>query len=235
MPVNEAIILAGGLGTRLRDAVPDLPKCMAPVNGIPFIAYVVKHLQQQGINRFIFSLGYQSDAFTNYLSTLLTPCSYTSVVEPEPLGTGGAIRFAAAQVSGKQAVVVNGDSIFKISLAQQLAVHEMQDADCTLALKPMQRFDRYGTVALHANGAVASFSEKKYNEQGLINGGVYILNIPSLLREALPEKYSFETDYLQQMYTSRKIFGVVQDAYFIDIGIPEDYQRAQHELKDAYV
>src|SRR3981081_785371 len=106
----EAIILAGGLGTRLKEAVADLPKCMAPVNNKPFISFVTDHLQRQGIEKFIFSLGYKSEAFTNYLSELFPSKNYQLVIEKEPLGTGGAIRLACSHAKEKNVVVVNGDS-----------------------------------------------------------------------------------------------------------------------------
>lgn len=231
MQVTEAIVLAGGLGTRLRDAVPDLPKCMAPVNGKPFIYYVITHLQQQGIRKFIFSLGYKSEAFIRFLSQELAPESFEIAIEKEPLGTGGAILFASDFAKEENIVVVNGDSIFKTDLAVQSAFHFEKKADCTLALKPMVCFDRYGAVELNPDQSIALFKEKQFYEKGLINGGTYLLNIDRFSGEELPEKFSFETDYLQQFYPVRNIYGQVQDGYFIDIGIPEDYQRAQTELK----
>ena len=232
MRVTEAIILAGGLGTRLRDAVPDLPKCMAPVNGRPFIYYVIHHLQQQGIERFIFSLGYRSEAFTKYIEELLLPGSYELVIEKEPLGTGGAIQFACNYAKQKNIVVVNGDSIFKVELSIQSDFHFTNEAYCTLALKPMENFDRYGVVELNVDHTIALFKEKQFYKTGLINGGVYILNREFFLQEGFPEKFSFETDYLQKYYSKGKIYGVEQDAYFIDIGIPEDYLKAQTELSN---
>ncbi|MES2373000.1 MAG: nucleotidyltransferase family protein [Bacteroidota bacterium] len=230
MEIKEAIILAGGLGTRLSDTVPDLPKCMAPVNGRPFISYVVNYLQQQGINWFIFSLGYRSEAFIEYLAKLLPLCNYEIAIETEPLGTGGAIQFAATYAKGKDIVVVNGDSIFKTDLAQLADFHFAVESYCTLALKPMENFERYGVVELNPDQTIASFKEKQFYEKGLINGGVYILNIPAFFNAFLPEKFSFETDYLQEYYSHNRIFGVVNDGYFIDIGIPEDYNKAQTEL-----
>ncbi|MCK9402540.1 MAG: nucleotidyltransferase family protein [Chitinophagaceae bacterium] len=230
MPVKEAIILAGGLGTRLRDAVPDLPKCMAPVNNQPFISYVITHLQKQGIERFIFSLGYRSEAFTNYLSEYLPEGNYQLVIEKEPLGTGGAIQLACTYAHDQQVVVVNGDSIFKTNLVSQAEFHEAHQADCTLALKAMENFERYGVVELNPDQRIALFKEKQFYKKGLINGGVYILNREAFLKETLPDKCSFETDYLQKYYGSRKIYGMEQQGYFIDIGIPEDYLKAQTEL-----
>lgn len=230
MQVTEAIVLAGGLGTRLREAVPELPKCMAPVNGRPFVAYVIRHLQQQGITHFIFSLGYKSEAFIGFLAAELPAGSYDIVVEEEPLGTGGAIQYAAQKAKQDDFVVVNGDSLFQTDIPAQAAFHFAHNSCCTLALKAMQNVSRYGSVELADNGSIARFREKQFFEKGLINGGVYLVNKTCLLGKHLPQKFSFETDFLQRFHTDGNIYGMEQEGYFIDIGIPEDYQRAQTEL-----
>jgi D-glycero-alpha-D-manno-heptose 1-phosphate guanylyltransferase len=226
--IQEAIILAGGLGTRLRDAVPDLPKCMAPVNGRPFIAYVVDYLQQQGITDIIFALGYKNEAFESFLSSL--NINYQLSIEDEPLGTGGAIRLACNKIIGEDAIITNGDTLFEVNIAELSQFHLDNNADCTLSLKPMKDFNRYGVVELNDDNIVSSFKEKQYYKSGLINGGVYAINAKQLLQEGLPEKFSFEKDYLEKYYDNRKMLGFVQDGYFIDIGIPGDYQRAGREF-----
>jgi len=230
MEGNEAIILAGGLGTRLRSAVPDLPKCMAPVNGQPFLAYVVDHFLAQGIQKFIFALGYKSEAFEEFISLKVSAGNFKLSIETEPLGTGGAIKKAASLVEGKTAVVANGDTLFKINIGKLLSFHHMCGAHCTLSLKPMKNFNRYGVVEVNKDYSIKSFHEKKEYEEGLINGGVYALHAQKFLDENLPEKFSFEKDYLEKFYASRRMFGVAQDEYFIDIGIPEDYEKAKLEL-----
>jgi len=232
MQVTEAIILAGGLGTRLRDAVPDLPKCLAPVNGKPFISYLIRHLEQQGIKYFIFSLGYRSEDFIKCIAELLPSCNYELVIETEPLGTGGAIQFAGTYARIENVLVVNGDSLFKADVSALAEFYTAHDSYCTLALKPMENFERYGAVELNPDDTIASFREKQFYDKGLINGGVYILNIKRFLAQMFPDKFSFETDYLQEYYSHGKIHGMIQDAYFIDIGVPEDYLRAQKELTD---
>lgn len=229
--IRSAIILAGGLGTRLRAAVADLPKCMAPVAGKPFISYVVAHLQQQGIQQFIFALGYKSEAFMDFLSQTLDAGSYKLSVETEPLGTGGAIKLACAHLDEKTALVANGDTLFKVQLDKMAGFHHMCAAHCTIALKPMQQFDRYGAVELNKDYSIRNFAEKKYCETGYINGGVYLLHAEKFMQEDLPQKFSFEKDYLEKFFSNRRIYGVIQDEYFIDIGIPEDYERAQIELR----
>lgn len=230
MRPTEVIILAGGLGTRLRDAVPELPKCMAPVNGQPFIAFVIRNFKQQGISHFVFALGYKSDAFPDFLSGELQASEYTLSVEPEPLGTGGAIRLACAHTKTENVLVTNGDTFFRFDVSAMSALHDQQKASCTLALKKMQHFDRYGVVEKEEAGLVTGFKEKQYYESGYINGGVYILNTAAFTEKSLPEKFSFEKDYLEKFYPEKKFYGHAEDGYFIDIGIPEDYARAQKEL-----
>jgi D-glycero-alpha-D-manno-heptose 1-phosphate guanylyltransferase len=228
--IKECIILAGGLGTRLRSAVPDLPKCMAPVAGKPFMAHVIDYFRNQGIEKFIFSLGYKHEVIEAYLNTNYASYNKQYVIEQEPLGTGGAIQLACRQATGKDVLVLNGDTLFSIQLAKQTAFHQQHQAHCTLALKPMQHFDRYGVVELEENGAIKKFKEKQYYENGLINGGIYALQVAAFLNEGLPAKFSFEKDYLEKLYTTRPMYGVVQDEYFIDIGIPEDFEKANREL-----
>jgi D-glycero-alpha-D-manno-heptose 1-phosphate guanylyltransferase len=227
---QEAIILAGGLGTRLREAVPDLPKCMAPVAGKPFLSYVIDYFRMQGVQRFIFSLGYKSEAIEAYLQQHYTTLDYTSVIEDQPLGTGGAIQLALQKATVNDVIVANGDTLFKISLEELKSLHQNKNAEGTLALKPLKNFDRYGAVETD-NNQIVSFKEKQFYNQGLINGGVYLLNKEKFLSRSLPEKFSFEKDYLETFCKEEKFYGSIQQGYFIDIGIPEDYQKAQTDLQ----
>lgn len=229
--IREAIILAGGLGTRLKDSVPDLPKCMAPVAGHPFLYYVIRNLQSQGITRFIFSLGYKYEVVEQYLHNHFPGLDYACVVETIPLMTGGAIKLALSVAKDEHVLVVNGDTLFKVNLQEIEELHTRQKAECTLALKPMVRFDRYGAVTTGDDGRIIAFEEKKYLEHGNINGGVYLLDKKEFLANSWPEVFSFEADYLQLYCGVKNFFGVVQDRYFIDIGIPDDFSKAQQELK----
>lgn len=230
MQIIETIILAGGLGTRLKSALPDLPKCMAPVNGRPFLFYVINFLRSQGIEKFIFSLGYKHEIVEAYLKDKFTTLSYQCSIEKEPLGTGGGILAACYKTSDENVLVVNGDTMFKVNIPEASSFHFKKEADYSMVLKPMYDFERYGTVELNDDDSIFSFSEKKFHEQGLINGGVYILNSRKFIEEELPAKFSFEKDFLEKYHSTRMIFASVQDEYFIDIGIPEDYQKAQEEL-----
>ncbi len=230
MKIKSAIILAGGMGTRLQATVPDLPKCMAPVNGIPFIDYVIEYLLNQDINDFVFALGYKADIIIEHLNARWPKINSQFSMEETPLGTGGAIKKALGFSKNKTEVIVNGDTLFKANLEEAANLHYKVEAECTLLLKPMKNFDRFGTVLLDEDRRVKGFREKQPAIEGLINGGVYILNTEQWNKHDWPEVFSFENDYLQKKYASHKIYGYVQDDYFIDIGIPEDYRRAQVEL-----
>lgn len=227
--IKEVIILAGGLGTRLRDTVPDLPKCMAPVAGRPFLFYVINYLRSQGFKKFIFSTGYMHEVIEKYLADQFSTLDYECVIEEEPLGTGGAIYLACQKATIKNVLVTNGDTLFKINTEQLVSLHLYKDAETTLALKSMENFDRYGVVEMDENNLVKQFKEKQFYTSGLINGGTYVLNVERFLAEKFPEKFSFEKDYLERNTTD--IYGSVENGYFIDIGIPEYYSRAQTELQ----
>ncbi len=228
---GEAIILAGGLGTRLRNTVPNLPKCMAPIAGRPFLSFIIDSLRMQGIEKFVFALGYKAEIIIEYLEIAYSTLNYSFVIESEPLGTGGAIQLAVQKITTTTTLVANGDTLFKINLSSLAKLHNESNAECTVALKPMQNFDRYGAVELDKINQIISFREKQFYKQGLINGGVYLLNKERFLARALPLKFSFEKDYLEKYCDEKKFFGSVQNGYFIDIGVPADYQQAQEDLK----
>lgn len=229
--IKEAIVLAGGLGTRLRSAVPELPKCLAPVGGRSFLSYVTGYFRREGIEKFIFALGYKSTYFDDFFRQEFPAGGYAVSLEDSPLGTGGAIRQACGLAKEKTVLVLNGDTFFRIALEELADFHAVKGAECTLCLKPMRDFDRFGVVELGEAGRVRRFREKQYYPAGLINGGVYALDRESILQEPWPAVFSFEKNYLEAL-GDRRLFGLVQDRYFIDIGIPEDYRRVQQESNE---
>ena len=231
-PVNEitCIILAGGLGTRLRSAVPDLPKCMAPVAGKPFLQHVIDYSVKNGVTHFIFSLGYMHEVIETFVSNSYPHLSFDFVVEQEPLGTGGGISLAMQQSKTRDVIILNGDTLFSVHLPTLMEFHLQHLASCTLALKPMKDFDRYGVVEIDEQQHIKAFQEKKQYAFGLINGGVYVVNKDAFFSIPFPEKFSFEKDYLEKYYLSEPMFGMIEDVYFIDIGIPEDFEKANREL-----
>ncbi len=227
----ECIVLAGGLGTRLRGSIGDYPKCMAPVNGQPFLYYILNYLQEQGCTRLILSLGYKHEVISDWLKTQHRPLAIDYVIEPEPLGTGGGILLAMTAAREEDILILNGDTFFAIDLAALYHYHKQQKAAATLALKPMQNFERYGVVQCDAAQCITSFEEKKYREQGNINGGIYVVNKAYLLSKGLPEKCSFEKDFFEAYVAEKQFYGYTSTAYFIDIGIPADYEKAQEDFK----
>ena len=206
---------------------------MAPVAGKPFISYVIDYFKEQGVTRFVFSLGYLNEIIIDYLEVNYPQLDKVYSIEAEPLGTGGAILLACSQAKTEHVLILNGDTIFKIDLAALSQQHESKKASCTLCLKPMTNFDRYGVVEIDQNSSVKSFKEKKYYQAGNINGGVYALNKSKFMKHSFPEKFSFEKDYLEKEYQEGEMFGLIQNGYFIDIGIPEDFNRAQRELTNT--
>ena len=229
----EVIILAGGLGTRLRSVVSEVPKCMAPVAGKPFLWYLLKYLTRYEVDRVILSVGYLREVIFKWIEEVKEefPFEFDYAVEEEPLGTGGGIKMALDKVTDECAFVLNGDTFFDVDLIQLYDAHVISKKAITLALKPMKAFDRYGRVNMEPQtGTILSFSEKQYCQEGLINGGVYVISKSAPIFEGLGKKFSFETAVLEPQCLKRELLGVVQNGYFIDIGIPEDYQIAQKQL-----
>lgn len=225
----EAVILAGGLGTRLRSAVRDMPKCMAPVGGRPFLWYLLDGLRDTRVRRVVLSLGYLHEAVTDWLDPSEWPFAVVPVIEQEPLGTGGGLRLALSQCQGDRVVVLNGDTLYNADL--DALMDRSSGMPLALALKPMRDFDRYGAVVLEGE-RITAFREKAYCASGLINGGIYALDRRLLDMSAFPERFSFEKEVLEPYAASRRLAGFVDDGYFIDIGIPEDYARSQRELPE---
>ena len=232
--ITECIILAGGLGTRLQSVVADVPKCMAPVAGKPFIHWVLANLLQQKINKFIFSVGYLHHIIENYLTQTYPHLNIKYSLESEPLGTGGAVKLALAQCTQNNVLIVNGDTLFEINNQALFNMHHTHNATCTIALKQMYRFDRYGTVTLNDANQIISFQEKKMMDDGLINGGVYLLNREAFKKINFPSKFSLEKDFLEKKVGNVKIMATINEGYFVDIGVPSDYKKADKEIKQKY-
>lgn len=227
----ELVVLAGGLGTRLHSVVGDRPKCMAPVCGNPFLYYLLRYVSHFPVRKVVLSVGYLREAVFDWVeeNTEAFPFAIEFAVEETPLGTGGGIKKALSQCDSEKVMVLNGDTYYNIDLIAFCDAHEHGEKAISLALKPMCDFERYGNVEINANGLVTGFCEKKFCRKGLINGGVYLLKREGLL-DAMPEKFSFETDFLLHQVKKENVNGFVSDAYFIDIGVPEDYERANREF-----
>ena len=228
--VKEAIVLAGGLGTRLKGAVKDVPKPMADVNGKPFLEYLLTFLNRQGIEKIVLSVGYKYEIIRKYFGKSFLDMKILYSIEAKPLGTGGGIKKSLTLVDSNDTFVVNGDTFFNIELDKLFSFHREKEAVLSIALKPLKHFDRYGSVEINEDGRIVGFKEKKYHESGLINGGIYLINKEFFVSLGLEEKFSFEKDLLERYYISHPFYGMTFKEYFIDIGLPEDYERFKKDI-----
>jgi NDP-sugar pyrophosphorylase family protein len=233
-----AVILCGGLGTRLRRAVPGLPKSLAPVAGRPFLDYMLVHLATSGIREVILCTGFRRESIeAEYGTGSRLGLSIIYSPEPLPLGTAGALKHAAALVRCETCFLLNGDSFIDVDFERLLDCHRSTPAVATMTLAPLASPLRYGQVTLHPNGAVQSFVEKPTSavrpfadHPSLINAGVYALSRRVFDEIApVPPAVSFEHHTLPSLI-DRGLFGFISTGFFIDIGVPEDYQRAQTEI-----
>jgi D-glycero-alpha-D-manno-heptose 1-phosphate guanylyltransferase len=225
---REAVILAGGFGTRLRSVVNDVPKPMAMVRGIPFLAYLLEELNNNGFTRAIIAAGYRHETINGYFGEHYKNIKLIYSIENEHLGTGGAIALAVEKVAEENFFIINGDTFFRVNFSQLERMFIKGKSNLTIALKEMRNFDRYGTVVTSGQ-KIISFREKKFCERGLINGGIYVIN-KKWFKENTPARiFSFEKDLLEKKISDNITF-YLSDGYFIDIGIPEDYLRAEREL-----
>lgn len=232
--LREAIILAGGFGTRLSHVVSDVPKPMAPVYGKPFLTYLLDRLIDAGIRRVILATGYKHECIESYFGPSYRGAEIVYSQETTPLFTGGAIRKAAEQIQSEDFVVLNGDTLFDIDFAKLYDFHTKYHAKLSIALRQVADTSRYGSVTC-TNDHIVSFSEKAESVgAGDINGGIYMINRSWLLNQDLPSKFSFEKELMQPMAGDPSFYGLSFNTYFIDIGVPEDYYRAQEEFKSIF-
>lgn len=226
----EAIILAGGLGTRLKSAISEIPKSMAPISNHPFLYYIFKWLEKNQITRIILSVGYKWEVIYNEFGEYFNSIELVYSIESSPLGTGGAIALAMKKLKKDQFLIINGDTMFDVDIEQFVSFHKFGEFDFSIILKHMKKIDRYGTVELNDNNRISCFKNKALSKKGYINGGVYIAN--TSIRRYFPnsQRFSFEQEFLEKMVSSLKFGGFIKDDYFIDIGVPEDYKRAQKEF-----
>ncbi|MFN4234779.1 MAG: nucleotidyltransferase family protein [Bacteroidia bacterium] len=230
--LKEALILAGGLGTRLQSVVSDVPKPMAQVAGKPFVEYILLYLHEFGIERVVFSIGYKAETFQKYFGENYQGIEIEYVIEKEPLGTGGALKYALEHCINNDILVLNGDTFFNIELDDLWIFHQLHQSDFTMALREVENAARYGTVKMNESGRITAFVEKQaIEEEGLINAGIYIINKSIFNSYQLPEKFSLEKDFLEKYLSNLNLFGCICEGYFIDIGIPEDYKKAQDDFK----
>ena len=231
MMEKEAIILAGGFGTRLQGVVKDLPKPMAPVNRRPFLTYILDYLIEYGYTKVVLSVGYLHEKIEDYFGNQYNSLEIDYAVESEPLGTGGGILFAFSKCVTDNVLVINGDTMFKVDLDEFERFHREKACLLSIVLREVEDVSRYGSVEMGDNGMITLFSEKQATiGRGFINGGVYFIDRNLFEKYPQSQKFSFEKDLMTRYYTQEMFYGMPSDGYFIDIGIPEDYARAQREF-----
>ncbi len=225
--VTEAIVLAGGLGTRLRSVVSDIPKAMAPIAGQPFLAYLLQFLEAQGIARVVLAVGYRNDAILDFFGSRHQGLQLLYSVEDEPLGTGGALQRALPHIDGAFAFVLNGDTFLRLNYPAMAATLQQQpDARLIVALRQVPDAGRYGAVKVE-RGRIQGFTARGTAGPGLINAGCYLVARDIFERYPMPTKFSFEADFLEARVTALRPLAFECDAPFIDIGIPEALAEAQ--------
>jgi NDP-sugar pyrophosphorylase family protein len=220
----KAIILAGGHGTRLKSVIHDIPKPMAPVDGRPFLEFLISRLVRDGISDIILSVGYLHEKIKAHFGD---GCDFnaaiTYCIEPEPLGTGGAVREALLLADSDDVLVLNGDTLVAVDIKRLASLHTSLQPTATMAVIPLDDASRYGSVTISPTGIVTAFAEKKGASPALINSGIYIFN-RKIITSIPPGKVSLETEVLPLLAGTGHLAAQIQDVPFIDIGIPAAYQ-----------
>lgn len=229
-----AVILAGGLGTRLRSAVPDHPKPMAPLNGRPFLEYLLDYWAGQGVEHFILSVGYLREQIIRHFGGHYRSAHIDYVSEESPLGTGGALLQATQTIAPEEYfLMLNGDTFFAVSLPQLQAYAHENQTDCCFSLFRANEVDRYMSIELATNGSITNLKSGRSVVGSFANGGVYYMKRSALMEEHYPrgQKLSFEDEILPTAQAAqRRLYGKEFAGTFIDIGVPEDYRRAAQIL-----
>ena len=225
----EAIVLAGGFGTRLAARLDGIPKPMAPVAGRPFLEILLAQLGRAGCSRAILSVGHLHEVIEDHFGAAFRGIALSYAVEREPLGTGGAIRLALKQAREDAVLVLNGDTFLDADYAEMMRFHASEAATATLAVVHSDDVARYGGVTVEGN-LMAAFEEKGRSGPGWISAGAYVLSRNIAWPPALGEKFSIESDFFAPELERLRPAAYKVDGFFLDIGVPEALDRAQSEL-----
>jgi len=226
----KAIVLAGGLGTRLASVTGEIPKPMAPVGSRPFLEYLLDYLIEQGFEAAVLAVSHKWELIREHFDRVYRGMPLHYSVEDEPLGTGGAIRQALDTLPDNEVVVLNGDTLFRVDIEMLVKTHRNAGARLSIALKQVADSGRFGRVEVTSDGVISRFLEKSSGGPGWINGGIYMLNRNLLTDFPMPLRFSFEQDLIEPNIGLIQPCAFQSDAYFIDMGIPEDYERARREI-----
>ncbi|MCS6805664.1 MAG: nucleotidyltransferase family protein [Blastocatellia bacterium] len=226
------LVLCGGLGTRLRAVIGERPKALAPIAGHPFLHYLLRYLQRQHVRDVVLCTGFgaaEIEAYCQDGRAWQLEIRYSC--EDRPLGTAGAIKQAESYVRSNPLCVLNGDSLVQADLSTLVQFHRAKQARMTLCLVEVPSRARFGSVTLAADGTIISFGEKRHQQAGLINAGLYVMDQAVLQMIPPGSPLSLERDVLPRMIGQR-LYGLVAADPFIDIGTPETYTLAQSLLPD---
>lgn len=236
--MTTAIILAGGLGTRLKEKVNDLPKPMAPVNNIPFLAHLFNYLIENQVSNIHVSVGYMHEKIINYFGYTYNSAKVSYSIENERLGTGGAFKFSLNSLNlDDNFLLLNGDSFFNIDLKKLLSFHKKNNSLFTLSLFEFFEPYRFGEVALGKSGTVEQLNEKSAISHGFANAGVYAVNpsIIEIINKHYEKSFSIEKSLINYLISNNHIVKAKKfKGKFIDIGIPQDYLKANNFFKSLY-
>jgi len=226
----EAVVLAGGLGTRLAQVVRDVPKPMAPVAGRPFLEILLAWLARKGFTRVVLSVGHMAEIIVDHFGARFAGMDLVYEVETSPLGTGGAIRQASSHCTAAHYFVFNGDSYLDLDVAQVEAQWQAYRAPIIVA-RAVPDTTRYGCLTTH-EGRITAFVAQGVGGPGLINAGCYVFGSDELAGKPRGQAFSIETDYFVTEVQRRRFDYFLTDGQFIDIGVPADYARAQTLLAE---
>ena len=229
MDTTTAIILVGGRGTRLGSLTDNTPKPLLPVAGRPFLLHLLDYLNQQGITHVVLSTGFLASQFDSTLGDSYKDIRITYALEESPLGTGGAIQNAFSKIDDTKAFVLNGDTLFQVDLNHLESTHNEAKAEITIALRSVPDVSRYGHITLEGH-RIIKMHEKGSTGPGLINGGTYLIEHATYKPDAFIDEHSFEKRTIPDAIVRSAAHGLVQDVYFIDIGIPSDLEKAGKDL-----
>ncbi len=234
-PITAAIVLAGGLGTRLRSVVSDVPKPMSPINWRPFLEYQLDYWIAQGIREFVLSVGYRNEIIRGHFGECYRGAEIRYAVEDEPMGTGGGLLLAASKLAAHQSfLVLNGDTFFEVQLESLKKFHFQHHAMWTFSLFRTDDTTRYMGLGIAENGEVASIRARVCEGVNVLaNGGVYLVDRRALAACGVPagQRASLEDDILVELLGKKGgLFGCECKGRFIDIGVPTDYFRAAEIL-----
>lgn len=229
------IILAGGLGTRLRSVLKGVPKPMAPVNGRPFLEYQLDYWISQGISRFILSVGFMSKTIRDHFGDAYLDFPIEYIEESEPLGTGGALKLVLDNVKflNQRVLLINGDTWYRASLPKLVLDSENFSTPLVMAVREVKVNDRYSAITLDENNNIINFGISS-SGSCRINAGCYLLDIKNMskLMALQPRHFSFEQDFLPSFAKKIKIKASIQNEEFLDIGVPHDYYKAEDILNN---